>query len=133
MTESSKLPVESAMQSWAEAFSAERPDSILALYAEDAVLWGTLPPTRRDDPAALRDYFEQVFTFTNRKVTFKDPLIRIYNDMAINTGYYTFFWIRDGQSETTPSRYSMTYAKRNGRWQIVDHHSSILPVPTVNQ
>jgi hypothetical protein len=90
MVETGKLQVESAMKLWAEAFSAEHPDTILAFYADDAVLWGTLSPTRRDDPAAIRDYFEQVFTFIDRKVTFKDPLIRVYDDMAINTGYYTF-------------------------------------------
>jgi hypothetical protein len=32
----------SAMEQWTTTFSNDNPDPILALYAEDAVLWGTL-------------------------------------------------------------------------------------------
>src|SRR6266571_4846796 len=28
-----------------------------------------------------------------------------------------------------PDRYSFVYAKRNGQWMIVDHHSSAMPAP----
>ncbi len=118
------------MKAWATAFSVEHPGTILSFYADDAVLWGTLSPTRRDDPTAIRDYFEQVFTFTERKVTFHDPLIRVYGNTAVNTGSYTFSWVKNGQEVTIPARYSFTYVKRNGCWQIVDHHSSVMPAPT---
>jgi uncharacterized protein (TIGR02246 family) len=126
-----KTDIVSAMEAWAAAFSAEHPGTILSFYADDAVLWGTLSPTRRDDPAAIRDYFEQVFAFTERKVTFHDPLIRVYGNTAVNTGPYTFSWVKNGQAETIPARYSLTYVKPNGRWQIVDHHSSVMPAPDV--
>jgi uncharacterized protein (TIGR02246 family) len=115
------------MEAWGNAFSAEHPGTILSFYADDAVLWGTLSPTRRENRAAIRNYFEQVFTFTERKVTFHDPLIRVYANMAINTGPYTFSWVKDGQAETIPARYSFIYVKRDERWLIVDHHSSIMP------
>lgn len=126
-----KADVVSAMEAWATAFSAQHPETILASYADEAVLWGTLSPTRRDNPAAIRDYFEQVFTFTVRKVMFHDPLIRVYGTTAVNTGSYTFSWVKDGQAETIPARYSLTYVKRDGRWLIVDHHSSVMPAPEV--
>ena len=119
------------MQAWEQAFRAESPENILSLYAEDAVLWGALSLPRRDTPTAIREYFVEVFTLMERKVTFSDPLIRVYGDTAINTGYYTFSWIKEGQGETVPARYSMTYVKRCQRWSIVEHHSSVIGEPSL--
>jgi hypothetical protein len=63
------------------------------------------------------------------KVTFGDQLIRVYGNTAINTGYYTFSFTKDGEAKTIPARYSFVYLKRDGRWMIVDHHSSAMPTP----
>lgn len=120
-------PIREAMQQWAEAFSSETPDDILNLYADEAVLWGTLSAARSDTPEALRAYFEQIFTFGKREVRFYDPLIRQYGPVMINSGSYTFFWNRNGVDETVESRYSMVYVERDGEWLIVDHHSSRKP------
>ena len=49
--------VAAAGQKWAAVFAENNPDSMLTLYAKDAVLWGTLSPTVRSDPAALKAYF----------------------------------------------------------------------------
>ena len=119
--------IATAMEAWEAAFSAPTPEAILALYAQESLLWGTLSPILRDTPAALRDYFKKAFTFTERAVSFHDSAIRIYGDTAVSTGAYTFSWVREGRPETIPARYSFTYVRREGRWLIVDHHSSALP------
>jgi hypothetical protein len=62
-------------------------------------------------------------------VTFGDQLIRVYGNTAINTGYYTFSYVKDGQPRTIPARYSFVYVKQGGKWLIVDHHSSAMPAP----
>jgi uncharacterized protein (TIGR02246 family) len=125
-----KDDVAAAAAKWADAFSAEPPDRILALYDREAVLWGTLSPKRRDDPEAIRDYMVNAFkALPNHKVSFGDQLIRVYGDTAINTGYYTFTYTKDGESKSLPARYSFVYKKRDGKWMIVDHHSSAMPVP----
>jgi hypothetical protein len=90
-------------------------------------LWGTLSPVRRDNPADRRDYFEHLFAFADRRVVFHDPLIRVYSDIPINTGAYTFSWVKEGRTENIPARYSFAYVNREGRWLIVDHHSSVMP------
>jgi uncharacterized protein (TIGR02246 family) len=123
-----KEDVAAAAAKWADAFSAETPDRIVALYDHDAVLWGTLSPKRRDNLEAIRDYMVNAFkALPDHKVSFGDELIRVYGDMAINTGYYTFTYSKDGESKSLPARYSFVYAKRNGQWMIVDHHSSAMP------
>jgi hypothetical protein len=51
----------------------------------------------------------------------------VYGDAAVNTGYYTFSYSKDGEVKTLPARYSFTYIKSVERWLIVDHHSSAMP------
>ena len=103
----------------------------LGLYWFFAVLWGTISSKRRDDPAAIRDYFVNAYkALPELTVTFEDPKIRVYGgDTAVNTGYYTFSYEKDGAMQSLPARYSFTLVKRDGEWQIVDHHSSAMPQP----
>lgn len=125
-----KDEVAAATAAWARALGEDDPDKVLPHYAEDAVLWGTLSPTLRADRAALRDYFVTAFkALPGLKVSFGDELIRVYGDTAVNTGYYTFSFTKDGESKSLPARYSFTFLKRGDRWLIVDHHSSAMPPP----
>jgi len=123
-----KEDVAVATLAWGRALGEDDPDKMLPLYSEDAVLWGTLSPTVRADRAALRDYFVTAFkVLPGLKVAFGDQLIRVYGDAAVNTGYYTFSYVKDGEPKSLPARYSFTYVKSAEQWLIVDHHSSAMP------
>ena len=123
-----KEDVAAAALTWARALGEDDPDKVLPLYSDDAVLWGTLSPTMRANRAALRDYFVTAFkVLPSLKVAFGDQLIRVYGDTAVNTGYYTFSYVKDEETKTLPARYSFTYVKSDEHWLIVDHHSSAVP------
>jgi uncharacterized protein (TIGR02246 family) len=123
-----KEEVATATLAWGQVLGENDPDKVLPLYAEDAVLWGTLSPTVRADRAALRDYFVTAFkVLPSLKVAFGDQLIRVYGNTAVNTGYYTFSFVKDGETKSLPARYSFTYVKNGEQWLIVDHHSSAMP------
>src|SRR6516225_11422384 len=108
-----KEDVAAAGQKWATVFAENNPDAMLPFYAKDAVLWGTLSPTVRSDPGAIKAYFVGAFqALPKATVKFGDQLIRVYGNTAVNTGYYTFSYIKDGED-----------------WKIVDHHSSAVPTP----
>jgi uncharacterized protein (TIGR02246 family) len=125
-----KEDVSAATARWATTLGEDNPDTILPLYATDVVLWGTLSPTVRSDHAALRDYFVRAFAaLPDLKVTFGEQLIRVYGNTAVNTGYYTFSYVKDGEQKTLPARYSFTFVKTGTTWLIVDHHSSAMPPP----
>jgi uncharacterized protein (TIGR02246 family) len=124
-----KEDVAAATQAWADAFNSRDPERVLALYDPEAVLWGTVSPTLRDTPAAIRDYFKGMPSQPQFRVTLGDHRIRVYGPVAINTGSYTFSNVRDGQPVTFPARFSLTFQQRDGRWMIVDHHSSSMPSP----
>jgi uncharacterized protein (TIGR02246 family) len=123
-----KEVVAAATLAWGQALGEDDPEKVLPFYADDAVLWGTLSPTVRSDRAALRDYFVTAFkVLPSLKVSFGDQLIRVYGNTAVNTGYYTFSYAKDGEIKSLPARYSFTYVKNGERWLIVDHHSSAMP------
>jgi hypothetical protein len=122
--------VAAAVERWTSVFAENNPDTITALYSKDAVLWGTLSPTLRSDPAALKAYFVGAFQgLPKATVKFGEQLIRVYGDTAIDTGYYTFSYTKDGETKSIPARYSFTFVKDGNDCKIVDHHSSAVPSP----
>src|SRR6266576_6035088 len=123
-----KEDVAASTLAWGRALGDDDPAKVLPFYADDAVLWGTLSPTVRADRAALRDYFVTAFKFLpGLKVTFGEQLIRVYGGTAVNTGYYTFSWVKDGEAKTLPARYSFAFVRDGENWMIMDHHSSAMP------
>lgn len=125
-----KEDVAAATQAWIDAMSSHDPERVVALYDPEAVLWGTRSPTLRDNPATVRDYFNILRTVPpSYKAVIGEQRIRVYGDIAINTGTYTFSEVRDGKPIIRPARFSFVYRNRDGRWLIVDHHSFAVPAP----
>ena len=126
-----KEDVLAAMEAWKQNLavgSAADPSKILSLYADDGILWGTISPKLRPNPAAIKDYFVNAYKkLPKLTVVFMEPHVRVYGNTAINTGYYTFTYVKDGQQKVLAARYSFALAKRGGAWLIVDHHSSAMP------
>jgi uncharacterized protein (TIGR02246 family) len=126
-TLSAQDQVAAATDAWREAYDSRDPARIIALYDPEAVFWGTTSQTIRPTPDAIAEYFQDAGARPNARVTFGELYIRVYGDVAINSGDYTFTDVRDGNPVTTPARFSMVFANRDGTWLIVDHHSSRVP------
>ena len=54
-TACSEEAVADVVDRWTTVLAENNPDTIVALYSKDAVLWGTLSPTVRSDPAGQRE------------------------------------------------------------------------------
>lgn len=122
--------VAAATQAWIDAMNSRDPERVVALYDPEAVLWGTISPVLRDRPAAIQEYFDALRSYPPEfKVAVGEQRIRIFGDIAINTGSYSFSNVRDGKPTNRPARFSFVYRNRDGRWLIVDHHSSAAPAP----
>ncbi|MFA5056812.1 MAG: SgcJ/EcaC family oxidoreductase [Opitutaceae bacterium] len=124
-----KEEVAAATQAWTDAFNSRDPSRVVALYDPEAVLWGTVSPTLRDTPEAIRDYFKGMPDRPQTSIAIVEQRIRVYGVVAINTGIYAVSDMREGRKVTIPVRFSFTYRQRDGRWMIVDHHSSAMPSP----
>lgn len=119
--------VAAATRAWTEAYNSRDPQRIAAAYAPDAVFWGTSSPTLRDTPALIADYFKGSPAQPDARVELGDYRVRVWGETAASTGSYTFTDRRDGQTIRRPARFSFVFRLVNGRWLIVDHHSSSMP------
>lgn len=125
---SSKQQVEAAFEAWLTAVSTGTPDAVEPLYAKDAVLLPTLAPAVHNTPALRHEYFVMFTAKKNLKGKVDESHIRVFGDVAVNSGLYTFtFENADGQTVSVPARYSFVYHKTPAGWLIVDHHSSLVP------
>ncbi len=120
---------EEALQAWATAYAAMDGEKSAAVYAPDARLWGTASRAQTVGRDAIRDYFNAGRqNLKSRVVTIGDHATRIFGNAAVASGHYSFENTRaDGSSTTRAARFSMAIVNQNGRWVIVDHHSSVLP------
>jgi uncharacterized protein (TIGR02246 family) len=119
--------VEAATQQWISAFNRKSAADIVALYAKDAVFFGTSSPVLRDTPELVRDYFKGIADLGDSTIAVGDHRVQVFGDVAINTGYYTRSSTQNGKVVQNPARFTFVYQLRQGKWMIVEHHSSAVP------
>lgn len=119
--------VKAAIDSWVGAFNQKDAKEIVALYADDAVFFGTTSPVLRDSPELVWDYFKGLSDLGDSTISVGGHRIQTFNDVAINTGYYSRHYTVDGKEKSDHARFTFVYHKRDGNWMIVEHHSSALP------
>ena len=106
-------------------------DAYVAAYADNAVFQSSLTAFRIEGKEAIRTYFTELFQlYPKRRVLPRQPTVRAYNDdLVIQNGYSVLYLTnQNGQVSTYHTRSSVTWAKTGGRWQIVDQHTSRLPI-----
>ncbi len=127
-TAEEKAELAAATQAWVDAFNARDAGRIAALYAPEAVFWGTVSKTIRITPAAVLDYFQaSVANGPHLRIAVVDQYPRVYGAIGINTGAYTSRESRNGEEIVKASRFTFVYRKQDGRWTIIEHHSSRIP------
>ena len=119
--------VTTATAGWRAAYDSRDPARITAMYAPDAVLWGTTAKTVAANPSAIAVYFKDAGKRPDARVSFGEQHHQVYGDVAVSTGYYTFSDVQDGKEVSRPARYTMVFRNRDGKWLIVAHHSSRTP------
>ena len=125
--------IAAAMERWASTYgTATNASAMVALYAKDAVFWGTGSRQPFVGSDSFAPYFAtQIDNFPTRsKVIFHDPVIRIYGggNFATSTGTYEFnVKTKDGQAVRQLLRFSFAYVKGGDQWLIVQQHSSQMP------
>lgn len=123
-TPADEAAVKAATAVWVDAYNSRKPERIAAMYASDAVFWGTTSKTIRSTPGDIAEYFKDAAKRPDARVAVGEQHVRVFGDVGVNSGVYTFSDVRDGQPTARPARFSMAFHRREGRWVLVDHHSS---------
>ncbi|MFJ3876349.1 SgcJ/EcaC family oxidoreductase [Streptomyces sp. NPDC090077] len=124
-----KTQIEGLFTTWNKALQTGDPKKVADLYAGDAVLLPTVSNKVRTDRAQIVDYFEH---FLQKKPVGKkvQSIVNVLDkDSAMDTGVYEFTLTdpATGAKSTVAARYTYEYEKRDGKWLIVNHHSSKMP------
>jgi uncharacterized protein (TIGR02246 family) len=111
---------------WNKALQTGDPDSVVACYAPDAILLPTVSSKVRHNNEEIRDYFVHFLTKKPHGRIIEQN-IRTHDNIAINSGLYTFSLTEDGVRADVAARFTFVYQKYDDGWLIIEHHSSILP------
>jgi uncharacterized protein (TIGR02246 family) len=123
----SKADIIGLGEAWGKALASRDSKNITALYAPEAVLLATFS-NELDTPQEISNYFVGLTKKPDLKVKFEKQNVKVFDDnTASNSGLYTFSFTEKGKTVSVPARYTFTYEKINGKWSIVEHHSSLRP------
>ena len=113
--------VELIYQQWRHYFAPLNPNALAALYAEDAILFGSrIPPYI--GRTAIESYFKDLPQGLYTGVVFiPDHIKRVTQDVISIAGSANF-----QRADQTPLELRITHVlvRRENQWQIVSHHVS---------
>ena len=109
---------------WNTALSTLNPDTVTALYADNAVLLPTVSNQVRHNHEEIRDYFVGFLQKSPQGVVDEFNVNILSDTHVTNSGVYTFTF---GDGSKVSARFSYLYVASNDGWKILQHHSSAMP------
>lgn len=115
------------LQRWVEAVNHRDVTAVVALYHPEAQFWGTLAGRLRSRPADFKDYFSRFLSCDRMQVELGDLHLWPQGDgPVLAAGEYRFVWQTGPRTPPVAARarFTMVLGRQDGRWQILQHHSS---------
>jgi len=109
---------------WNTALSTLNPDTVTALYADNAVLLPTFSNQVRHNHEEIRDYFVGFLQKSPQGVVDEFNVNILSDTHVTNSGVYTFTF---GDGSKVSARFSYLYVASDDGWKILQHHSSAMP------
>ena len=113
---------------WLEAYEKHDSQAMTRIVADDFII--TFPNgSMQSKPQLMRMIANPNPSSPKMHFYTEDVKSRAYGDTVILMGRVVTEYERDGKKVREQSRYTDTYVKRNGRWQVVASHLSNVPEP----
>ena len=119
----SEKEILSLFDQWNAALQTGEPKKVTELYDHNAILLPTVSNKVRHNHEEIEDYFVH-FLAKGPQGEIDEANVRIFGDLAINSGVYTFTF-KDGS--VVQARYTYVYQSKGQEWKIIEHHSSAMP------
>jgi uncharacterized protein (TIGR02246 family) len=116
-------------QHWADLVNRGDPESVADFYAPDALLLPTLSGHTRHSHAAIADYFSG-FAARHPQVELVEHTVYPACNQLVDAGLYRFRFVDDddpGAARVLDARFTLVYGFSGDQWQLLHHHSSLLP------
>ncbi len=117
--------VQKLERAWLDAYEQHDEKAMTAIVADDFTI--TFPDGSMQTKARIIASLKASPGMPQPSMKFhtEDVQARVYGDTVILTGRVVSEWQREGQpASKEQQRYTDTYVKRNGRWQVVASHLS---------
>ena len=117
--------VQKLERSWLDAYEQHDAKAMTAIVADDFTI--TFPDGSMQTKSQIMTSLKSAGGGQRPSMKFhtEDVQARVYGDTVILTGRVVTEYQRDGQTMSKEQqRYTDTYVKRNGRWQVVASHLS---------
>jgi hypothetical protein len=124
----SKEDAYGAVERWSKALNDGTAEDTAATYSPDASLWGTVATGLTTSPEAVKKYFSAGAGIVKVKLG-EHTALQLSDTVVVDAGQYEFSRVRDGQTITSPARYTFVLSKQGDTWIIMHHHSSFMPKP----
>ena len=106
---------------WAKEWSAKNLDSVIALYAEDAVFL-TATGSRVTGRAAIRDLFEKALAANTSDLSVHSKVTEQSGNLAYDSGEYEETMTSGGVKRSGRGHYLVVFRRNSkNQWQIVEH------------
>ncbi len=113
---------------WNSALKTGNAQSVVDLYAPNAVLQPTVSNQVRTTPAQIKDYFDHFLALKPiGQINYRE-IRQLGDNVAMDSGVYTFTLTEaTGKTRAVQARYTFVYEQVDGQWKILNHHSSAMP------
>lgn len=129
---------------WAELVQSGDAEAVADLYAPDALLLPTLSSRSRNSHPAIADYFNGFAARHPQAEVVERTLYPACNQL-VDAGLYRFRFaeepsdqprlqsllqplkVRPGAGTVLEARYTLVYGFNGEQWQLLHHHSSLVP------
>ena len=122
-----------AYQKFFEAFTTDNHEQVAALFAPDALFYGTGSTEVVTTPEGIRQYFVGALTGkrgTVKATPFTQTALVLSDTIVAISGKWQSERTLEGKMVTAgPSRNTVVMQKRGDRWLIVQFHNSPTPKP----
>lgn len=127
-TNASDREIADLFERWNKALQTGDSAKVTSLYAKDAILQPTVSNKVRTTHAEIQDYFDHFLLLKPVGVINFRQIRRMNEDKAVDTGVYTFTLTEaNGSKRQVQARYTFLYQRIDGKWLILNHHSSAMP------
>ena len=118
-------------EAWRKAITANDLNAIIALYAEDAVMWLPDAPEAKGREAIRKSYASLLAANTVTAASLANTRYQISGDLSVGWGDFTLVLApkAGGNPVSLSGRFSVIARKEDNKWVYVVDHASAHPAP----
>ena len=118
-------------EAWRKAITANNLDAVVAVYAEDAVMWLPDAPEAKGREAIRKAYAALLAANTVTGATFANTHYQTSGDLSVGWGDFTLTMSpkSGGDPVTLSGRFSVIAKNERGTWVYIVDHASAHPKP----